>query len=64
MQFALRRHVRIEQAIRAAEDDGDFSLFEALNDVLARPYEDQPTFAAYTAAPGPAEEVFKTFCGT
>ena len=61
--FIPRNH-RIEQAIRAAEDDGDFSLFEALNDVLAKPYEDQPTFAAYAAAPAPSEEVLKTFCGT
>jgi uncharacterized protein YdiU (UPF0061 family) len=61
--FIPRNH-RIEQAIRAAADDGDFSLFEALNDVLAKPYEDQPKFAAYTAPPQPSEEVLKTFCGT
>ncbi|WP_455272306.1 protein adenylyltransferase SelO [Rhizobium herbae] len=61
--FIPRNH-RIEQAIRAAEDDGDFSLFEALNDVLAKPYEDQPSFAAYAAPPAPAEEVLQTFCGT
>ena len=60
----IPRNHRIEQAIRAAEDDGDFSLFEALNDALARPYEDRPGFAAYAAAPAPSEEVLKTFCGT
>ncbi len=61
--FIPRNH-RIEQAIRAAEDDGDFSLFEALNDVLSKPYQDQPNFAAYAAPPVPSEEVLRTFCGT
>jgi uncharacterized protein YdiU (UPF0061 family) len=60
----IPRNHRIEQAIRAAEDDGDFSLFEALLSVLANPYEDQPRFAAYAAPPTPSEEVFRTFCGT
>jgi serine/tyrosine/threonine adenylyltransferase len=61
--FIPRNH-RIEQAIRAAEDDGDFSLFEALLSVLSKPYEDQPGFAAYAAPPAPSEEVLRTFCGT
>ncbi len=60
----IPRNHRIEQAIRAAEDDGDFSLFEALLSVLAKPYEEQPGFSAYAAPPAPAEEVFRTFCGT
>ncbi len=61
--FVPRNH-RIEQAIRAAEDDCDFSLFEALLTVLSKPYEDQPGFAAYAAPPQPQEEVLRTFCGT
>ncbi len=61
--FIPRNH-RIEQAIRAAEDDGDFSLFEALLTVLSKPYDDQPGFAVYAAAPRPQEEVLRTFCGT
>lgn len=60
----IPRNHRIEQAIRAAEDDGDFSVFEALLDATAAPYEDRPTFAAYEAPPQPDEEIFKTFCGT
>ncbi len=61
--FIPRNH-RIEEAIRAAEDDGDFSLFEALNEVLAAPYTEQPDFERYQAAPLPHEEVPRTFCGT
>ncbi|WFU09866.1 YdiU family protein [Rhizobium sp. CB3090] len=61
--FIPRNH-RIEQAIEAAIEDGDFSLFEALLTVLAKPYEDQPAFAPYAEPPQPAERVLQTFCGT
>ncbi|OCJ18465.1 hypothetical protein A6U87_03785 [Rhizobium sp. AC44/96] len=61
--FIPRNH-RIEQAIAAAVEDADFSLFEALLTVLARPYEDQPAFAAYMEPPKPEERVLETFCGT
>ncbi len=61
--FIPRNH-RIEEAIKVAIEDGDFSLFEALVEVTARPYEDQPTFAAYAQPPKPGEEVLRTFCGT
>ncbi|RVP09222.1 YdiU family protein [Sinorhizobium meliloti] len=61
--FIPRNH-RVEQAIAAATEDADFSLFEALLDVTSRPYEDQPGHAAYAAPPEPGEEVLQTFCGT
>ncbi|PST26434.1 YdiU family protein [Mesorhizobium plurifarium] len=61
--FIPRNH-RVEQAIDAATEDADFSLFEALLDVTSRPYEDQPDHAAYAAPPEPGEEVLQTFCGT
>ncbi|HEV7308286.1 protein adenylyltransferase SelO [Ensifer sp.] len=60
----IPRNHRIEQAIAAATEDADFSLFEALVDVTARPYDDQPGFSAYQAPPEPEEEVQRTFCGT
>ncbi|PLU38164.1 hypothetical protein BMJ26_13935 [Sinorhizobium medicae] len=61
--FIPRNH-RVEQAINAATEDADFSLFEALVDVTSRPYEDQPGRSAYAAPPKPGEEVLQTFCGT
>lgn len=61
--FIPRNH-RVEQAIEAAVENGDFSLFEALLSVLARPYEDQPDFAPYSEPPKPHERVLATFCGT
>ncbi|MET3612169.1 uncharacterized protein YdiU (UPF0061 family) [Rhizobium aquaticum] len=60
----IPRNHRIEEAIRAAVDDGDFSLFEALNRVLAHPCEEQPGFERYKAAPLTHEIVPRTFCGT
>ncbi len=61
--FIPRNH-RVEQAIEAATTDADFSLFEALLAVTAKPYEDQPQQAAYAEPPKPGEEVLQTFCGT
>ncbi|MBB4568323.1 protein adenylyltransferase SelO [Rhizobium leucaenae] len=61
--FIPRNH-RIEQAIEAAVKEEDFSLFEALLAVLAKPYQDQPAFAPYAEPPQPAERVLQTFCGT
>ena len=61
--FIPRNH-RVEQAIEAAVEDGDFSLFEALLAVLSHPYDEQPTFAAYMDPPKPEERVLQTFCGT
>jgi uncharacterized protein YdiU (UPF0061 family) len=60
----IPRNHRIEEAIRAAVDDGDFSLFEALNRALARPYEHQLGLERYQAAPLNHEIVPRTFCGT
>ncbi|APG83819.1 selenoprotein O and cysteine-containing [Sinorhizobium americanum CCGM7] len=61
--FIPRNH-RVEQAIEAATENADFSLFEALLDVTSKPYEDQPGHAAYAEPPQPGEEVLQTFCGT
>jgi uncharacterized protein YdiU (UPF0061 family) len=61
--FIPRNH-RIEQAIAAAIEREDFSLFAELLTVLSRPYEEQTALAAYAKPPLPVERVFRTFCGT
>ncbi len=61
--FIPRNH-RVEQAIDAAIDDGEFSPFAELLTILSRPYEDQPAFAEYANPPQTGERVFRTFCGT
>ena len=60
--FIARNH-RVEQAISEAVA-GDLTVFEDLNVVLARPFEEQPEFAHYAEAPEPHERVTRTFCGT
>ena len=61
--FIPRNH-RVEQALDAAIEYGDFSPFAELLTVLSRPYEDQAVFADYANPPHADERVFRTFCGT
>ena len=61
--FIPRNH-RIEAVIQAAVTGDDYAPFEALLTVLARPYVDQPDFAAYADPPEPDQRVLQTFCGT
>jgi uncharacterized protein YdiU (UPF0061 family) len=61
-RFIPRNH-RVEEAIVAATG-GDFTPFETLVRVLAKPYDDQPEFAAYADPPRPEQVVARTFCGT
>ena len=60
--FIPRNH-RIEAVIAAALED-DIAPFNEMVQVLARPYEEQPGFAAYMDAPTEREVVQATFCGT
>ena len=59
----IPRNHRVEQMIEAALK-GDFSLFERLNEVLSKPYEDQPQSSKYLSPPQPDEIVHNTYCGT
>jgi serine/tyrosine/threonine adenylyltransferase len=61
--FIPRNH-RVEQALGAAIEYGDFSPFAGLLVVLSRPYEDQAAFADYSNPPQTDERVLRTFCGT
>jgi len=60
----IPRNHQIEAAIRAGEDQGDFSVFHALFEVLQKPYVEQPGRERYMLPPKPEEMVTKTFCGT
>jgi len=61
--FIPRNH-RVEYALAAATDADDFSQFEMMVSVLARPFEDQPEHALFAASPEPSQIVQRTFCGT
>ena len=60
--FIPRNH-QVEQAIADAVED-DLHLFNALNTVLAQPYDEHPEYAHLAAAPLETERVTRTFCGT
>jgi len=61
--YIPRNHL-VQRAIDAAVD-GDPSVFEELDRVLKRPFDEQPGLADdYAEPPQPAERVTETFCGT
>jgi uncharacterized protein YdiU (UPF0061 family) len=61
--FIPRNH-RVEEALSAAVDHGDYAPFDTLLKILSRPFDDQPEFAAF-AEPAPGgQERYQTFCGT
>ena len=61
--FIPRNH-RIEAIIEAAVVSDDYAPFEELLAVLAKPFDDQPAYAAYAEPPQPEQRVLQTFCGT
>ena len=61
--FIPRNH-QVERAIAAGVERADFEPFEALLNVLARPFDDQPGAEDYAQPPKPEERVLATFCGT
>jgi uncharacterized protein YdiU (UPF0061 family) len=60
----IPRNHRIEEVIEAATTEENFAPFEAMLEVIVRPFDEQPTAAAYTAPPRPDQRVLETFCGT
>ena len=61
--YIPRNHL-VEEAIAAATQREDFSPFEELVAVLARPYEEQSGRERFATPPRPEERVLRTFCGT
>jgi uncharacterized protein YdiU (UPF0061 family) len=60
----IPRNHRIEELIEAAAEHGNFAPFNTLLTVLAKPFDEQPEFAAYATPPRPEQRVARTFCGT
>jgi serine/tyrosine/threonine adenylyltransferase len=60
----IPRNHRVEQALNAAVEYQDFSKFEALLEVLSKPYHERPEWQDYQLPPKPEERVQQTFCGT
>ena len=60
--FIPRNH-RIEAAIQAGMKQ-DYEPFNQLHQILKKPFEEQPEFSEFEAAPEASEVVCETFCGT
>ncbi|MEO1293448.1 MAG: YdiU family protein [Pseudomonadota bacterium] len=60
----IPRNHRVEEALAAAENEGDLAPFDRLMAALATPYAADASFDAYTDPPKPHEVVRATFCGT
>jgi uncharacterized protein YdiU (UPF0061 family) len=60
----IPRNYRVEEALEAAVNHGDYSVMERLLDVLSSPYSYAPGHAEYCAPPKPSSRPYRTFCGT
>ena len=58
--FIPRNH-RVEEALSAAVEEDDYAPFETLLKILARPFDDQPEFAAYAEPPPEGQGHYRTF---
>ncbi|MFJ5622848.1 YdiU family protein [Peribacillus loiseleuriae] len=59
----IPRNHRVEEALEAAVEQGDYSVMERLLDVLSNPYEHSAEQAEYSTLPV-SKSPYQTFCGT
>ena len=60
----IPRNHHVEEALEAAEKNGDYSVMNKLLDVLADPYAHTRDQEDYTAPPAPTLVPYRTYCGT
>lgn len=60
----IPRNHRVEEALTAASDHGDYSLMQRLLAAVANPYADVPEYRDYRTPPAPSARAYQTFCGT
>ena len=60
----IPRNHRVEEALKAAVEKGDYSVMERLLDVLSQPYAHSPEQKEYCTLPAPSKLPYRTFCGT
>ncbi len=59
----IPRNHRVEQALLEA-NQGDFSLFDELLEIMKKPFSENTLWQKYTELPSEDERVKQTFCGT
>ncbi|MGG1663531.1 protein adenylyltransferase SelO [Brevibacillus sp. NRS-1366] len=60
----IPRNHRVEEALEAAVEQGDYSFMERLVDVLSRPYAHAPEQVEYCTLPALSNRPYRTYCGT
>jgi uncharacterized protein YdiU (UPF0061 family) len=60
----IPRNHRVEDALEAAVEQGDYIVMERLLDVLSSPYAHSPEQAEYSSLPEQSNRPYRTFCGT
>lgn len=60
----IPRNHRVEEALNAAVNNGDYSVMERLIDVLSKPYAYTDDQLEYTELPKEKNKCYKTYCGT
>ncbi|SEH89509.1 Uncharacterized conserved protein YdiU, UPF0061 family [Halobacillus karajensis] len=60
----IPRNHRVEEALEAAVENGDYQLVEKLLSVLADPYAYSKEQEVYAELPDPSTQPYRTFCGT
>jgi uncharacterized protein YdiU (UPF0061 family) len=60
----IPRNHRVEEALKAAVGQGDFSVMERLLSVLSKPYACSAEHVEYTLPPERTDRNYQTFCGT
>lgn len=60
----IPRNHRVEEALEAAVNKGDYSVMERLLEVLSNPYAHTHEQAEYSKLPAPSSRPYRTFCGT
>lgn len=60
----IPRNHRVEEALEAAVNQGDYSVMERLLDVLTCPYAHSPKQDDYSILPVQSARPYRTFCGT
>jgi len=60
----IPRNHRVEAALEAATNRGDYTVMERLLDVLSSPYDYSPEQTEYSTLPESSAHPYRTFCGT
>lgn len=60
----IPRNHRVEEALEAAVDNGDYSVMERLLEVLSNPYSPSREHTDYCALPADPDQPYRTYCGT